>query len=423
MKAMRFVWCLLAVMVFAAYGMTQTAGASAQGQPAPAPAPAAGAPAQQTTYCGNLPLCQETSDFGVIIINFRTSKDQHSGGNIISTTLRFQNKTNQPIILAYVDGSALALDDQGNRYGLAAGGYGLRGMGVINGNNLDPKFMLQPGGVGEAVFQLFWLPRGEIQGSTFELDLTIREANPVAGKQFTLAGEFPLQFLGLVNGAGSTAAPAGAPAGAPQAGYVGSAGAVPGTVVSAPGDVQQVAGAIPGTQAPCDPNASTGTATTGQTASTGTTGGLANAASAISNLGSLFSRKKANAATPAAAAGANPCVPGTTAAATSPTSPTPAVQTATPQAQPAVAGAPAATAPAVRQAVPQVRSATQPSAAAQARSANPPAAAPAARPATATTVSTAAKPAAKPAAPAQPAKVVAKKPATTPPPAKPATTQ
>src|SRR5215469_12273699 len=111
----------------------------AYGQPQP-PATAQGMPAG---ICGNQPLCYDAPDFSATVTNFRLTNN--AGAKQIDATLRFTNKTGQPLILGYVDGTAVAADDQGNRYGTYHNS-GLSGIGLISGNSGDPKFVVQPGG-------------------------------------------------------------------------------------------------------------------------------------------------------------------------------------------------------------------------------------------------------------------------------------
>jgi hypothetical protein len=308
---------VLLLALLAAFGTVQPLAAGGQGQaPAVAPAPAQAAPAQMApqsaSVCGNQPLCSETPDFAAVITDFRTS----TSGNwkVIDVIVRFQNKISQPIILGYVNGSLEATDDQGNRYGMAGNGQGIRGMGVINGNQLDPKFVLHPGGTGDTRFELAWLPGGGvIQGSTFELYLTIREASPVQGGQYVLGGEFPFHYQGLANGVRGAISPA-----ASGSGLAGGAAAA--------GVGSALAGAASGSSAPpnCVPagaqnaastisNAANSVGSQNQKAAAAASQ-ISNAANTLSSLGSLFGRKRAAAATPTAqnTTGLPPCPPGST---------------------------------------------------------------------------------------------------------------
>jgi len=305
---------------------TANAGAGQAGQVAGAPMGAQPAPAQgqmlaqSASICGNQPLCYDTPDFVATVTDFRTSNQ--NGINIIDVGMRFQNKLNQAVILGYADGSLMALDDQGNRYVPNPWGNAVRGMGVVAGNNMDPKFVLRPGGYGDARFELVWRPGQGAIGSTFELDLSTREINTLEGNQHSLGGEFPIVFRGLANGV-AAAAPAmaqGQMAGAP----VSAAGVIPGA--SAPSTAAgQMFSSTGATQAgpACNPASSatalagaTNSAAAQNTAATANTA-VSNATAALSSLSSIFGKKKPAAAAPAAGtnAAAAPCPPGTNPAA------------------------------------------------------------------------------------------------------------
>lgn len=204
--------------------------------------------------CGSQPYCAETNDFVAIVTSFRTSTTT-SNVKIIDTTIRFQNKTNQQLILGYAISSGMATDDQGNRL-VVAGANGYRGIGYVNGSNFDPRFVVRPGGYADAQFELLAQGWPKIVGFTHQLDLTVNEINSYEGNQHALGGEFPLHFEGLKNGSAGSAPGLGALTSATAAsGPCGLAGA------------QSVAG---------------------QTSAT-----VSGAASALSSFGSLFGKKKA----------------------------------------------------------------------------------------------------------------------------------
>lgn len=385
---------------------------AAQGGPA-AQQPQAAAPAQVATVCGNQPLCTETADFAVTITDFRTSTS--GNWNVIDTTLHFINKTARPLVLAYSDGSAMALDDQGNRYGMVNGPNAIRGMGKVWGNNIDPRFVMQAGGTGDALFELGW-PGGRTQGFTFELDLSIREITALEGNQFAAAGEFPLRFLGLKNGV--AAAPASGFAGTPggASGVVG--GVVPG---AAPGVAQGlvsggapavVSGGAPvcgpatsGIGNAASPAANPANSAPGQNATGAANSAMAQASATIANFKSMFGRKKAaQAPAPAVSSSGNPCVPAASAV------------SATGMSSAVAAGAPAATAPQVSTAYPAAAGAQTPATtpAPAARVAMPPnqTASGTARPAVATTKPTTTTAAKTPATTPKPAQKPATAPAT-----------
>ena len=149
-----------------------------------------------TNACGGQPLCVETSDFNATVTSFRTS----TGGTsrIINVSVRFQNRTAQPLVLGYVANSGITTDERGNRY-IVYGGNAYRGIGLVYGNTFDPRLTLRPAGSGEAQFEMHLPATSQNVGQTFTVDLTIDEIN-TTGNQPALGGEFPLHFEGLANG-------------------------------------------------------------------------------------------------------------------------------------------------------------------------------------------------------------------------------
>jgi hypothetical protein len=255
-------------------------------------APAAGVPGPAPSACGNQPLCYDTQDFTATITSFLTSN--RSNYKIIDVAIRFQNKTNQSMVLGYRSESGVATDDRGNR-SVVWGSNGYRGIGLVAGSNFDPKFVLRPGGYGDAQFELLLQGWPQLIGFNYVLDLTIAEINTFEGNQHTLGGEFPLHFQGLANGAGGVSPGYSNGMGGGSAVFANGASQTP---CGASGAVAAVAGAANGTGSQTASNAANRVAT---------------AASTISSLGSLFGRKK-QADPNAAAAAASPCVPSAVAA-------------------------------------------------------------------------------------------------------------
>jgi hypothetical protein len=159
--------------------------------------------------CGGQPLCVEAVDFTATVTSFRTSTVGSS--RIINVSVRFQNKTAQPLVLGYVASSGITTDERGNRY-IVYGPNGFRGIGLVYGNNFDPRLTLRPAGSGDAQFEMHLQATPQNAGQTFTVDLTIDEINNT-GNQPTLGGEFPLHFEGLANGVSQGA---GSLAGAPD---------------------------------------------------------------------------------------------------------------------------------------------------------------------------------------------------------------
>ncbi len=238
---------------------TPTTAATNQSVPA-APAQPTGA----SQICGNQPLCYESADFAATITHFRTSVVNNY--HIMDVTMRFQNKTQQQLILGYVVSSGVATDDRGNR-SIVGGANGYHGIGLVAGGNFDPKFLVRPAGFGDAQFELVLQGWPQVIGFTYALDLAIAEINSFEGNQHTLGEEYPIHFDGLQNGAGA-ASPMFA--GGSAFGSAGSAISNPASAMSNP----------------CATAGSLGQGA-GQAAST-----VSNAATAITNLGSMFHHKK-----------------------------------------------------------------------------------------------------------------------------------
>jgi hypothetical protein len=242
-----------------------------------AQAAATQAPAAPPQICGNTAYCYETNDFAATITSFRITTDAYKR-QILDLSVRFQNKTNQQLVLGYVNGSGAASDDRGNRLA-PYGPNAYRGLGLVAGNNFDPKFTVHPAGFGDAQFEFF--PQGwpQVVGFTYTLDLSIAEINTFEGNQHTLGEEFPLHFQGLRNGSAGIS-PGFVP------GFGQATGYAPSSVANSISNPCATAGSL---------SQGAGQAT-GQAAST-----VTNAANAISTLGSMFHHKKTQNAGQAAA--------------------------------------------------------------------------------------------------------------------------
>jgi hypothetical protein len=297
---------LLAILIALAAGLSNISLAQIQNASAPqaaAAVPQSSAatqtqPAGAPQICGNQPLCYESADFAATITHFRTSVVNNY--HVIDVTMRFQNKTQQQLILGYLVSSGIATDDRGNR-SIVGGANGYHGIGLVAGSNFDPKFVVRPSGFGDAQFELVLQGWPQVIGFTYALDLAVAEINSFEGNQHTLGEEYPIHFDRLRNGAGA-ASPMFA-GGASAFGSAGNAISNPAGAVSNPcaaaGQLSQGAGEA-----------------AGQAAST-----VSNAANAISNLGSMFHHKKTQNAGQAAANAAG-CDPNAAAG-----MPTPAVVT------------------------------------------------------------------------------------------------
>ena len=113
--------------------------------------------------CALADHCVQASTFTARVTDFRTTV-QGSNRRIIAT-VAFQNLTDRPLIIGYVRGSGLGLDEHGNRY-TPVTSNGVRGIGEIERNRFDSRFTLQPGERAEARFELGWYAGNQIAGGT-----------------------------------------------------------------------------------------------------------------------------------------------------------------------------------------------------------------------------------------------------------------
>jgi hypothetical protein len=160
------------------------------------------------SVCAGTPHCTEVKPFAATVTDFRTS----TAGNtkVVTINLRFQNRTSAPLILGYVQGSGIVTDDRGNRY-MVQGQGAVRGIGEISNNKFDPKFTLQPGEASDARVEFQWTPqRGQIFGTTYDVELAVREIESLPADQYQLGKEYALKLDGFSSGGAVAAAQPGA---------------------------------------------------------------------------------------------------------------------------------------------------------------------------------------------------------------------
>lgn len=161
-----------------------------------------------TPSCAGQANCMETASFVATISDFDTSI---AGNDRVATaTMRFQNKLTRPLILAYVTGSGVVTDDQGNRY--VPGRDSVRGMGAVTGGNADARFTLEPGEASDARFEFTWKATKATLGTIYDLDLTVQEIEALPGGQYKPGRERVLHFSNVGQQAGAAVAPVGAAA-------------------------------------------------------------------------------------------------------------------------------------------------------------------------------------------------------------------
>jgi len=150
---------------------------------------------QAAANCSPQQFCSEVTTFKATVTDFRTSV----GGSqrLATATVRMTNKTDRPLVLGYVKGSGVVIDELGNRYGIdTRNANSVRAIGVVTSSTFDPKFTLQPGESSDARFQFNWYAGKTLAGTVFQLEITLREIDAV-GTQMKLGREHVVQFRAL----------------------------------------------------------------------------------------------------------------------------------------------------------------------------------------------------------------------------------
>jgi hypothetical protein len=131
---------------------------------------------------------------------------QQGGWHVISMNVQFQNTTNQPLIIAYHDGSMIMTDNNGATYQGAGGNPGeLQGMGIDRGAQTDPQFVLNPGQTSSAMFYVArGRPANSPIGTGYSYNLTIDELQTQNGATAIVLRSYNLNFPTLTPGTGGS---------------------------------------------------------------------------------------------------------------------------------------------------------------------------------------------------------------------------
>ena len=151
--------------------------------------PAAG----QAAGCAGQTGCIEVASFIATVTGFRPATQ--GGAATVALTLEFRNKSARPLVVGYLENTGVATDDLGNRYTIAPGEVG--GIGVVGTNRFDPRFVLQPGETGVVNLQFISAGAGgAAAGSSWNIEIGIREIDKLSEKQYKLGKTHLLQFRG-----------------------------------------------------------------------------------------------------------------------------------------------------------------------------------------------------------------------------------
>jgi hypothetical protein len=195
---------------------------TAAGTPAPAApaAPPAQVAANLPDACGGRVGCYDAGPFVAEIVNSVATREQAARPwHTVRLNIRFRNKSTEPIILGYMTGTAVLIDDLGNRYGPMTAGEDAKGIGKVAARSADPQFVLRPGETRNATFGQSRVMRGTqtatVVGSSYTFDMSIGQLEVIYnGQQVRTVREHSLSFPGFsvgatpAAGAGNQAAPA-----------------------------------------------------------------------------------------------------------------------------------------------------------------------------------------------------------------------
>lgn len=200
-----------------------------------------------TGSCGQ--NCFNAGPFAAAVSQMTMS--QQGYWHIIRMEVQFHNATNQPMALAYHEGSMEMVDELGNAYTGAGGNPGeLQGMGIDRGNQTDSQFVLAPGQTSSAIFSVA-RARNNTQpiGTAFTYNLTIDQLQAQNGAQAIVARQYNLNFPNMAAGSNGGAFPSSTPASGFVGGSNGTATGVAGVPSSGAGIVAGGKGAAIGAPA------------------------------------------------------------------------------------------------------------------------------------------------------------------------------
>ncbi|PYV99622.1 MAG: hypothetical protein DMG89_07100 [Acidobacteria bacterium] len=218
----------------------------------------AGGPNYSSGSCG--PQCFNAGPFAAAVS--QTTLSQEGGYHIIRMNMQFRNNTNQPLMIAYHDGSSVMVDNFGSTYNIP-GAFGqpvIQGMGIDRGNQTDSQFTLGPGQTGNVLVTMARARNNQSAvGTGYTYNLSIDELQAQNGADAALVRQYNLNFPSITPGASNVGLPAGGAApttnvaggGKGKRGAAPTAGAPAGAVAGVPaqgvmtnGAAMPVAGAV-----------------------------------------------------------------------------------------------------------------------------------------------------------------------------------
>jgi hypothetical protein len=160
-----------------------------------AASPRAASPADA---CSGKSHCDSNKRFSAEVIQLTAGPIGNARHHLVRMTIRFTNLTEKPLVLAYVTGSSLIVDDLGNHYAWGRPGthdVSTQSIGILEGRRADAQFQLDPGESRKALFGVIRYNAGRSRiGTSYNYDVTIAELEKLPGNQARSVKQYILNF-------------------------------------------------------------------------------------------------------------------------------------------------------------------------------------------------------------------------------------
>jgi len=196
----------------AAYaGNTAYPAAGATGTPMNAAVPMA-MTGTNANVCAGRAHCYQSGPLAAEVSSIMPNNAVAPQDHAVRVSVTFHNTSNQPIALAYKAGSSQLQDNHGTAYTWGRPGShdaSAAGIGVSEGRNVNPNFVLRPGESRSASFEVSSFDRGtKAPGTSFNYAMVVQQFQVMPNGQMQAVRELPLSFPGLTTGAANAVVPA-----------------------------------------------------------------------------------------------------------------------------------------------------------------------------------------------------------------------
>ena len=198
-------------LLFLSMTALSAAGIGHAAQPTAVAVPNAATP----DHCAGAPRCYDAGTFVAEVMQISASAMTAGARNqSVTINIRFRNVSDKPVILAYRAGSSSALDNFGNGFTWGRPGthdVSVKGIGMVEGRNVDTQFTLGPGQTRSAAFGLIRFNAKPPIGAAWNYDLVIEEIEVLPGQVVRSARQNSISYANLRAGTFPAAASAGGP--------------------------------------------------------------------------------------------------------------------------------------------------------------------------------------------------------------------